>query len=214
MNKKIYLLATMFTITLALISYKVTYSFFNDTATSQNNTFTAAATFPTPQPTPTPIATTLVMNELLPDSSCVQGNTEGQFLELWNGSGATINLKDFKLSDGTNTIAIANSNTNLANNAFAFLVKSNGLINGCFGGNVNGATEVNLGGTVNLDVGLLRLLDSNDVVIDTIQWGTGQTLQPSQNQSIERSPLGHDSALGTNFNASDMVIRNTPTPGL
>jgi hypothetical protein len=228
MNKKLYFLIIMLTISSSFISYKVTYSFFNDTSSSQSNTFTAAAIFPIPTtsptasptpsgsllPTPTPIAQTLVMNELLPDSSCSSGNDEGQFLELWNGSGVTISLQNFQLSNGTETIAITNSNTNLDNNEFAILAKSNGVVQQCLDDIiVDGTTVVNLGGQINLDVGLLRLLDADDNVIDTIQWGTGQLLQPSQNQSIERLPLGHDSALGTSFNASDMVIKTTPTPG-
>lgn len=215
-------------IVLGFLSYKTTYSLFSDTAESTGNVFSASDVFPTATPTITPtptntptitptptpqIAQTLVMNELLPLSSCDAGNTNGQFLELWNGSGATVNLQNFQLTDGTNTLAIANSNTSLANNAFAILVKSTGVIQQCIG-NVNGAVTVNLGGTIDLNTNLLRLLDANSNVIDTIQWNGVTGLNPAIDQSIERNPDGLDSALGTNFSASDFVIQTTIQPGL
>lgn len=199
-----------------LLFVPTTKAMFLNSGTSTGNVFSAEAVFPTPtpspSPTPPPIAQTLVMNELLPHSSCSSGNTEGQFLELWNGTSGTVNLKDFKLSDGTNTVAISNSNTNLASHAFAILVKSNGVINSCVG-NIHGAISVNLGGTINLNVGTLRLLDSGNAVVDTILWGSSPNPQPLIDQSIERNPTGLDSALGINFAPSDFVVRTTPTPG-
>ncbi|MBI2009734.1 MAG: hypothetical protein HYS86_01010 [Candidatus Chisholmbacteria bacterium] len=135
-------------------------------------------------------------------------------MELCNGSGAPVDLQNFKLSDGTNTLAIANSNTSLNTGAFAILVKSNGVIQQCLNGNVNGAVTVNLGAQVNLNTNLLRLLDANDVVIDTIEWNGVTGLEPSTDESIERDPTGLDSATGTNFAPSDFVVRTTPTPGL
>lgn len=191
-----------------LVMFSLSSSFFSDVETSAGNVFQASDHFGPP------IAQTLVMNELLPFSSCNSGQTNGQFLELWNGSGATVNLKDFKLTDGSVTIAIANSNTNLSNNAFAILVKSNGVINQCLGGNVNGAITVNLGGTLDLNTGQLRLLDTNNITVDTIKWGIPPNPQPSINKSIERSPKGADSALGINFEPSDFVIPPSPSPGL
>lgn len=210
-----------------LIPLTLSISYFIDRETSSSNIFVAGVLAPTvaptpgseggpsptPSPTDIPIIQTLVMNEILPDSSCSSGQTEGQFVELWNGTAGTINLQDFKLSDGTTTLAIANSNTNLSSHAFAVLVKSVGVINQCLGGDVHGATTVNLGGQVDLGVGQLRLLDSGDNVIDTVLWGSGPNPAPAQNQSIERDPTGHDSDTGTGFTPSDFVIRSTPSPG-
>ena len=84
----------------------------------------------------------------------------------------------------------------------------------------NGAPVSNLGGQLNIDTGLLQLLDSSSTIIDTVKWGTGtddggNSLDtPAQNESVERDPDGLDSATGTNFNASDFVVRTTPQPGL
>lgn len=190
-----------------------TFSFFSSSAQSNNNVFTASATFPTPTP---PIAQTLVMNEVLPVSSCNSGQTNGQFVELWNGSGGSVNLQNYKLSDGTNIIAIANSNTSLANGAFAILVKSEGLINQCLGGNVNGAVTVNLGSNINLNTGLLKLIDTDGTtVLDRVEFGASNSgvLQTIPDQSIERVVLGLDSALGDTFAVSDFGKQCPITPG-
>ena len=207
-----------------LIPLTLSISYFIDRETSSSNIFTVGipsptptipvtvTLTPTPTPTGTPVGQTLIMNEILPDSSCVLGQTEGQFVELWNGTSGTVNLKNFKLSDGTNTIAISNSNTDLTSHAFAILVKSEGVINQCIG-DVHGAVTVNLGGQVDLGIGQLRLLDAGDSVVDTVLWGTSPNPTPAQNQSIERDPTGHDSDTGTGFTPSDFVIRATPSPG-
>lgn len=201
-------------------------AFFNDIEKSNNNSFQAAAwgtptptLAPTgavsPTPTPLPIATTLVINEVLPHTACFSGNTEGQFVELWNGSAGTVNLKDYKLSDiNNNVIAISNANANLATHSFAILVKSNGVINTCLNGNVNNAMTLNLGGTIDINSGQLQLLDSGNNVVDTVKWGTSPNPIPAIENSIERNPTGMDSALGINFTPSDFVIRTTPQPGL
>lgn len=234
MRNKVLVLIVML-LTTGAMSIGATLAFFSDAAVSQNNTFAAAAQFPTatpsvtitptpiatstptptitPTPSTPPIATTLVMNEILPASSCSSGNTQGQFLELWNGSGANINLQDYKLNDGTTTIAVVNSNTNLPSGSYAILVKSNGVINSCLGTLPEGTVDANLGGNVNLNTGTLQLLDASDNVVDTIKWGPGETLQPTVNQSIERNPTGLDSALGTNFNSADFTFRLPATPG-
>lgn len=188
----------------AAFMFTTTFAYFSNSGQSTNNTF--VANIPAP-----PIATTLVMNELLPHSTCSSGNTEGQFLELWNGTAGTVNLKDFKLFDGTNTIAISNSVANLASHAFAILAKSNGVINACLG-DIHGAITPNLGGQVDMSATTLQLLDAGNVVIDTIKWNLVNPTLPT-NQSVERNPTGLDSALGILFAASDFVTRTTPRPG-
>ncbi len=221
MNKNIFISLFFILILVTLVSYSVTHAFFKSTGTSTNNVFAAAAQFPTPTngptptPTPIPIAQTLVINEILPHSACKQGQSENQFVEIWNGTSSTVDLKSFKLSDGTNTIAISNSVANLASHAFAILVKDGGLIgnNKCIP-DVHGAITPNLGGQVNLDTGLLELLDAGNAVIDTVKWGTqSASLNPAIEQSIERVPLGHDTAFGINFNPTDFIVRETTTPG-
>lgn len=235
---KVLLFVLIFSASLLIMHrlYRTSGAFFSDQSSSTGNVFSASAVFPsatptitptptntptptptsTPTPTPTgvPIAQTLVMNEILPNSTCTLGQSVGQFVELWNGTANTVDLQNFKLKDGSNNIlAIANSNTSLASHAFAILAKDSGLINKC-NWNLHGASSVNLGPGIDLNTGTLYLTDSSNNVIDTVKWGSGQILQPATDQSVERSPTGLDSATGSNFNASDFVIRSTPAPGL
>jgi len=183
-----------------------TFAFFSDTETSTGNLFQAAETFGPP------IAQTLVINEVLPDSSCSQGNTEAQWIEVYNGFSVTVNLKDFKITDGTNTIDLVTANNiNVPPGGFALLAHNSAIWNNCY--DDNNAITANLGGQLNIDVGLLQLLDSSSNIIDTVQWDGETGLNPAQNQSIERVPTGIDSATGANFNASDFIVREIPTPG-
>lgn len=201
----------------SVLVFQNSWAFFSDAAQSLNNVFSASATFPTPTPSPTPtpppIAQVLVINEVLPDTSCSVGQTEAQWLEVYNGFAVTVNLKNFKITDGTNVIDLVSANSvNIPAGGFALLSHNSAIWNSCYSD--NGAITANLGGQLNIDTEFLQLLDAGNNVIDTVQWGGTTGLNPTQNQSIERNPDGLDSATGTNFNASDFVVRTTPQPGL
>lgn len=222
LSKFLLLVLTLFS---GFILLRFTYSYFSNAASSTNNTFTAASVFPTPSPTPIPIAQTLVINEVLPVSSCADANKNTNWIELWNGTASTVNLKNFKISDGTNITDLVNSNTNLNSHSFALIAKDGSIFNhGTTKGNKcypdNNAVTANLGNTspVSLSNGTIKLLQSDGTtVIDKVQFnGTfnGRNLSPATDQSIERSPTGLDSALGDTFIGTDFVIRTTPTPGL
>lgn len=217
MNKvSLIFLGIILFLVIGIFSYKVSFALFSDSATSTNNVFSAAQAFPTATPTPTPpIAQTLVINEVLPDSSCFQGQTEAQWLEIYNGFSTTVNLKNFKITDGTNTIDLVSAaSVDVAPGGFVLLAHSTSIFgsNKCY--QDNGTQVANLGGNLNIDVGHLQLLDSSSVVIDDVQWGGDTGLNPLQDQSIERDPTGRDTATGSSFNAADFVVKSPPTPGL
>ncbi len=81
MRKTFYTLVIL--MILAVSSYKVAFALFSDSATSQNNTFTAAAVFPTATPsatpTPTPITSSLFMSDTYtcPNGASVTEVSEG-----------------------------------------------------------------------------------------------------------------------------------------
>lgn len=201
-----------------------TKAYYLDMEQNQQNILGAASSFSTPTPTPsstpnsspTPTpqtqAISLVINEVLPDSSCSQGNTEAQWLEVYNGYPNTVNLKNFKITDGVNTIDLVTANNvNIPSGAFALLAHNSAIWNNCY--DDNGVITANLGGQLDINSGQLQLLDSNSLVIDTVIWGNSP-LNPIQNQSVERNPDGFDTALGVNFAAGDFVVQTTPFPGL
>jgi predicted ribosomally synthesized peptide with SipW-like signal peptide len=168
-------------------------------------------TLPTPPPQ---TATTLVINEVLPDSSCKQGQTEAQWLEIYNGYAIPVNLKNFKITDGTNTIDLVNANNIIVSPGGLVLLAHSTSIFGdgkCYPD--NGVQVGNLGGQLYIDTGLLKLLDQNNIIIDRVEWGSSP-LNPVQNESIEREPLGRDTAPADTFNTGDFIVNNPPTPGL
>lgn len=195
------------------LAIPIAFAFSQDTETSANNIFVAASIFPTATPTPTPpIAQTLVINEVLPDTSCFIGQQEGQWIEVYNGFSTTVNLKNFEITDGTNTIDLVTSTTNISPGGFVLIAHSNAVWTQCY--DDNNVTTANFGGQLDIDTEFLQLKDASNNIVDTVKWGSQTTgLDIVQNESIERDPDGKDTALGTNFAPLDFVIRSTPAPG-
>ena len=184
-----------------------TFAFLFDTETSTGNFFAASDSFGPP------IAQTLVINEVLPDSSCFQGNTEAQWIEIYNGFDFTVNPKNYQITDGTNTIdLVAANNLSILPGGFLLLAHNSAIWNSCYSD--NGTQTGNLGGQLNIDVGELHLIDTDGVtVLDVVRWNQLGDADPLQNQSIERVPIGLDSATGANFEPTDFIVREMPTPG-
>ena len=183
-------------------------AFLFDKETSRGNIFSAAESF---EPA---IEGTLVINEVLPNASCTQGQTEAQWIELYNGYPYEINPKNFKITDGTNTIDLVNANNlSIPAGGFLLLAHNHAIWIHCW--EDNGVQTGNLGGTLNIDVGHLQLIDTDGTtVIDTVRWGNAGEHDPGQDESIEREPDGKDTAQGTDFNNDDFVLMETPMPGL
>lgn len=194
------------------VAIGLTGSYFLDREVSSENILGAAADFDTPTPMPTPgVAQTLVINELLPNATCKQGQEAAVWLEIYNGYSTSVNLKDFSLTDGTTTIDLVNANNIIvAPQGLVLLAHSTSIFgtNKCWPD--NGTQIANLGGQLNLNAPTLQLKDPQNNVIDTVKTSEF-TLDPDQ--SIERIPKGWDTALGINFNVADFTA-GTPTPGL
>ena len=190
-----------------LVLAAFTSAFYSDEEKSSGNIFGAAESFG-PQ-----IAQTLVINEVLPDSSCSQGNTEAQWIEIYNGFNFTVNPKNYKLTDGTNTIDLVTANNlSIAPGGFLLLAHNSAIWNGCYAD--NGTQTGNLGGNLNIDVGELHLIDTDGTtVLDVVRWDQTGDAMPAQNQSIERVPIGLDTATGSSFEPTDFIVRELSTPG-
>lgn len=218
--KRLALFSTIIlTFVLAIASFRWSYSWFSDSAQSTNNVFAATAEFASPTPTPIPIAQVLVINEVLPVTTCKTGNTTAQWLEIYNGYEASVNLKNFKLTDGSgNTIDLVTAVTNVPPGGLALISHDNSIWgttqNKCY--NPQGAITANFGGQLNINTGHLVLLDGSGNPIDTVKWGGDTGLSPLTDQSIEREPKGHDTDTtnGTLFTPSDFEVRLTPMPGV
>jgi hypothetical protein len=219
MNRKIFLLITMFTITLAFISYKVTYSFFNDTATSTSNTFAAASVFPTPTGTlSSNIANHLVINEVMfnpPNSNACGAENDAEWVEIYNPTSDPVNLDTWAIGDSNFTDDLPN--VSLPAGGFA-------IISDCAQSSFTtiwpipvGTVYIDLAGPIGnaLNNGgeHMRLLNGA-TLIDAMSYGSNTdafspaVTAPVANHSLERDPDGMDTNI-----AADFVDRTTPTPG-
>lgn len=230
MKRGLIFLSLITVLSIGFVSYRLSYSFFNDSRNSTSNIFSAASVFPTPTPTPTPIAQTLVINELVWDTNC--GNNASQqaanyWIELFNGSGSQIDLKDWRFRDAVGaTIQISNA-VKLVNPGQYVLITKDGSV---FSGNSPCFTkqgtpvEANLGGNQDFlpatTGGVIRLeqpVGQTFVVVDRVEYGptlNGGVLNAPKDQSIARNPNGADSALGDTFATGDFIVDSTVSPGV
>ena len=191
-------------------------SFFSDLERSLGNIFQAAESYAPPTPTPPPIAQTLVINEVLPQSTCKVGNSYAQWIEIYNGFSYPVDLKNYRITDANGTlIDLVTSNTTIPSKSLALISHDNSLWNKCY--TDNGVITANFGGTLDLNTGTLKLYDNASPtpnILDTVIWGASPNPTPNIDESIERDPDGKDTKLGNDFEPSDFVIRAIPLPGL
>jgi len=193
----------------AFVIISLTASFFSDPETSVDNVFGAADSFGSP------VAQTLVINELLYDTNCVNADDK-QWIELWNGSGVAVDLQDWSLRDHNgNTIQIVNSATSLPSGKFALISKAQSAWSACFGDLLSDVVTANLGGQVDIDAigGSIKLLDDQLNIIDRVDYGTMSAILTGTNRSTERKILGQDSVTGDNFDVNDFEKREPSTAG-
>ena len=194
----------------SLVFTALASSYFSDNETSTGNVFQASDQFGPP------IAQTLVINEILYNTNCTIPENK-QWIELWNGSANTVDLKDWSLRDHLGqTIQIVNSVTLLNPGQFALLSKSSATWNDqCYGPYLTNVVAAQLGGQITIDTigGSMKLLDLNDLVIDRVDYGTMSATLAGLNRSKERDILGQDSITGDAYIDSDFVHRQPSTSG-
>src|SRR3989344_868883 len=230
-NNKLLNLKVLLPIFMTIFVFHSAFAFFSDSETSTNNSFVASSSFPSPSPTPPPIAQTLVVNEFLWNSNCGQNATakaRNYWIELYNGSASTVDLKDWRFHDANNNIIqISNAQKLLDPGEYIVITKDGSVFSGgnpCYV--LQGTPEqANLGGNQNFlpatTGGVIRLEEPDGscgfIVVDRIEYGPSQNsgaLDTSADQSIARSPNGVDSALGDTFAVSDFALDTSPSPGV
>lgn len=192
-----------------------TKAYFSDVAVSTANTFTAGTWGPQ-------IATYVVINEVYydPDAAHIQGNPNNapdfEWIELYNPTGTTINLKDWKIIDGSGVEkSITTSNRDLPGYSFVILAKASN-VRTLWG--ISNSIFIPIGENFGDGLGNAgdRVILKNNLgnIIDQMSYGTDIGIfNPSvpdaaTGYSLERNPDGVD----TNT-AADFVDRPTPTPG-
>lgn len=225
MKMRFLTLSILFMLTVGFISFKVTHAFFSDTATSHDNIFAAAQSFPTSSPTPTPtppIASHLVINEVYydPDTAHTVAGTNGdnnsEWIEIYNPTGFSVNVKDWKVTDNSGTErTVSTSNRNIGSGEFAILAKAADVrtLWGVDESKFIALGEIFGNGLANTGDRVI-LKDNLGNIVDQMSYGTDTTvLNPSapdvaEGHSLERDPDGLDTNTATDF-----VNRTTPSPG-
>lgn len=200
------------TVAVVMLFVGVTGSFFADTEQTLANFLGAAADFDQQQRLF--LANSLVINEVLPVTSCKQGQAEGVFVELYNGSSKSVDLKDYIISDGLVDVNLVNSESIMVDPGKMVILAYSTAIFGtdkCF--NDPGVPIVNLGSQIKLGNSKLLLKDTLGNVVDTVRWSQADGLIPLSGQSIERVPRGFDTATGSQFTPTDLVVTTQPSPG-
>lgn len=209
MNKLNKFLILVLISSLGFISFKATHAFFSDSASSTNNTFTAAAVFPTstpsPTPTPNPIPSPtpgpedVVINEINWAGSNGDGNDE--WIELRNTTSNPINLAGWiveNLGTGSGPGAdITISSGTIPADGF-FLISNKGQTDS----KVNVAPDITDTSVSLVNGGEQLVLKTNlTVTIDTANgvsaWFEGSNATPKK--SMERTSPPGDGTVGSNW---------------
>ncbi len=214
------------------VPFVFTHSFFNDTALSLENTFSAVSIEPTITPTPTiqQSATHIVISEVQ-----ISGTSSNQdFVELYNPTLSSVSLAGWRIrkktSGGTISTLVAITAGKIIP-SYGFFLWSNSS------GGYDLSISADISNTNTLaDNNSIEVQDGSGITIDQVGWGTGtnQFIEgsviaagPSASQSIERkaraesiqqdmSMGGQDDLRGngsdTDNNSSDFLIRLQPQP--
>ena len=193
-----------------LVMVGLAAAYFSDTEMSVGNIFRASDDFGNN------IAKTLVINEVLPSTGCKVGNTEAQWIELYNGFDFPVNPKNYEISDSTSTISLVNAGNLTIQPGELLLLAHNAAIwgttpNTCWDN--KGAQTGNLGGQLDINSSKLQLIDPDGIVIDTVEINDTHYPTLITDRSIERDPMGFDTKLGEFFEPTDFKVQDEPTPG-
>lgn len=216
------LFAFIYLVALTLSAYKITYSYFSDSAKSESNVFTASSQFPSP---PT-IANHLVINEVLYDISADQhigaesDRNRGEFLEIYNPTTSSINVTNWIIEDNTPSFNETLTDITIAPGGFLIITGATEAEFEAVWINVPDSVQFfqasggEIGNGFANGGGKVTIKDNNGNTIDLAGWGNDITVfnpAPSviRGHSLERDPDGKDTDA-----AVDFVDRITPLPGL
>lgn len=206
-TKQLIWLAAAFGLVIGLLTYKITYALYSDTASSINNTFSAAEEFPTPTPTDTPStgSATLVINEV----SSV-GTSAAEWIELFNKSASPVDISGWKIKDSTSDIDTFPATSPIPAGGFVIVVTNNTIVGSI---PVSAVTihllDGDIGSGLNNAGDQAFLLNQADLEIDSMNYGSTTTpfpappADPGAGETLKRGPNGVD----TN-SADDWITTN------
>lgn len=221
-------LIVVYGIILSLLTFRFIHAFFTDSANSSENTFTAAAEFPSD------VADHIVISEV---QTATSGASTSDFIELYNPTSSVVSLNGHRLVKRTNggtidtQIKAFGASDNIPAHGFYVWASSDGGYAAQIGADTSTSENIADDNSIALRNGLV----DTGIIVDAVGWGTptgnplteGTALSdiPS-GQSIERKASslsdatsmtsGGDVNKGNGFdennNATDFIVRTTPQP--
>lgn len=148
---------------------------------------------PTPPPTPTPTASAtpepgapprILITEFMADPAAVS-DTAGEWFELYNATGAPVNLRNWVIADLGSERHVINADLVIQPGAYVVLARNTNF--GANGGVMAdyGYTGINLGNSADA----IRLLAPGDIEVDRVEWGGATGLTITGGLSYERANL-------------------------
>lgn len=187
------LLLILGVVMLTSIPYLYTHSFFNDTAVSSSNTFSAVAVSISPTVAPT-LTVSVAASHIVISEVQISGATANQdFVEFYNPTFQAINISNFRIRKKTSlgtvsTLALIPTGKVIP--AHGFFLWSNSQN----GYDISIGTDISNTNTLS-DNNSIELQDTNSISVDQVGWGTGTnqfmegtiiSVGPSPLHSIER----------------------------
>lgn len=219
-----------------------TFAMFADSAQSTNNTFSAAAVFPTPTPTstispsisPSPTPTNIANHIVISEVQIAGAGPNDDFIELYNPTSSDIDISNFRLAKRTSS---GTTDTDIKVFGVSDKILAHKFYLWCNTGlNVTLSCDANSTDTLSNDNSIAVRQDptNSGTIIDAVTIGspthplgegTNISSAPTANQSIERKAyststastmIGLDSTKGNGFdtddNATDFTLRSTSEP--
>ena len=205
-NKRFTALAVIYFIGISLVFTQITHALFTDSASSNNNTFTAAAVFPTGTPL---TSAQLKINEV---SSA--GGALLEWIEIFNPTGSSVDVSGWSVVDNTST-DIFPSVSPIPPGGYAVIIPSGSSTL------APGSTTTITLGTPTIGNGLadsgdrVILKDASSTDIDKVSYGDDTTIfpvppaAPSSGFTLSRDPSGSDTDT-----SADWILDNSPSIGI
>lgn len=209
---------------LSVLLIRSSFAYFSDTATSSNNTFTAAQTFasptpttsPSPSPSVSPSPSPQLANHLVISEVQINGaNANQDFVEIYNPTDQAVDLDDWNIrkrtSNGTETsLVLIGAGESIPAHGFFLWSNDAGTFEVDIGADVSNGNNISENNSI-------ALFSPNDEIVDQVGWGNGTsqffegtiiTNGPDSNQSIEKKALSASTAVSMGNGGSDELKGN------
>lgn len=208
--RQILFLALLLSSILTAVTIQFTKSLFTSSANNTNNSFTAAAVFPTPTTTP---ANHIVINEV-----SLLGTSPEEWVELFNPTNSPIDINGWSISDNSGSDIISNisNTTQIPSNSYAVILTQNSTVTNIPSSALQIHVSTNdIGSGLNNTGGdRVVLKNGSNSIVDKMSYGNDTTAFigppgiPSNGKTISRIPNGKDTDI-----ASDWQTNTNPTIG-